>query len=85
MEAFISGAISALNRTIKAIEILDAESNNELLNTLKEQLELYKQLYASYRNIKNEQNIPNDIGLKLDETCKEIAEDIKEARKEYDA
>lgn len=83
MEAFLNGAISALNKILKVIETLNQESKNDLLNELKQEINLYIQLYESY---KNKQPIPNDLGFKLSKTnSEELKEDIEEAYREYDA
>lgn len=73
MTAFVNGAISALNRCLNLINILDPEGLDENLTQMRMQINIYIQMYKELDNVKK---------VNIDETWNKIkkASDLTDAQ-----
>lgn len=85
MKAFINGALSALNRCLNLILILDPEGKDENLVQMWNQITIYIEMYKAME----EERILNPV---IDETWKNIEEasdtaeeDLEKLNKKFDA
>ena len=89
MTAFINGAISALNRVLKLIDILDPEGKDENFKLMKEQISAYIMTYKSVEKFKQENPVKDETWEKIEKAStltEEDKEDIRKAKKIlYDA
>ena len=81
MSAFVSGALSALNRVLRLLDIVDPDMKDEEINTLRTQIILYKQMYQEIDNYRTDHAIKNETWEKIKKTCTpEQAEDLEKVR-----
>ena len=81
MSAFVNGAISALNRCLNLIKILDPEEQDINLRDMKNQINLYIAMYKDLDNEKIDHPIIDETWKKIKEASDLSEEELEEFEK----
>ena len=81
MTAFVNGAISALNRVLKLIDILDPKGEDKNLWDMKNQVLIYIEMYKSIEKYNQEHPIKDETWEKIEKASTLNEEDKENLRK----
>ena len=85
MSAFVNGALSALNRVLRLLDIVDPDMKDEEINTIRTQIILYIDMYKEIDNYRTDHAVRDETWEKIKKTCTpEQAEDLEKVRAVFD-
>lgn len=84
MTAFVNGAISAFNKVLDLINILDPEHENPALNDVKNQINIYIAWYEECDKVRVEYEINDQTWQKILDTSKD-AQAIDKLKKLFES
>lgn len=81
MNAFINGALSALNRCLNLILILDPDGKDENLVQMRNQINIYIEMYKNMEENRSQNPVIDETWDKIKEASDESDEDLDEIKK----